>query len=48
MVARRDIERDSGKTNNSFSIQLELKNFTSVGNSAESLLERGILGYGKN
>ena len=48
MVARRDIERDSGKTNNSFSIQLELKNFTSVGNSADSLLEHGILGYGKN
>ena len=48
MVARREIKRDSGETNNSFSIQLELKNFTSVGNSADSLLGRGILGYGKN
>ncbi len=47
MVARREIKRDSGETNNSFSIQLELKNFTSVGNSADSLLDRGILGYGE-
>jgi LPS-assembly protein len=47
MVARREIKRDSGETNNSFSIQLELKNFTSVGNSADSLLERGILSYGE-
>jgi LPS-assembly protein len=46
VIARKDVRRNTGEQDSSIAVQLELKNFTSLGNSADSLLERGILGYG--
>ena len=45
VVGRRYVSRSNGQTENSIAIQLELKGLTSVGDPADKLLERGILGY---
>jgi LPS-assembly protein len=45
VVGRRYVSRRTGQTDNSIALQLELKGLTSVGDSADKLLERGILGY---
>ncbi len=46
VVSRRYIRRRDGTADSSVAIQLELKGLTSVGDSADKRLERGILGYG--
>ena len=45
IVSRRYISRRDGTADTSVAIQLELKGLTSVGDPADKLLERGILGY---
>ncbi len=45
LVTRRYISRRDRTTDSSIAIQLELKGLTSVGDPADELLERGILGY---
>lgn len=45
LVGRRYVSRRTGETDNSIAIQLELRGLTSVGDPADKLLERGILGY---
>ncbi len=45
IVSRRFISRRDGTADTSVAIQLELKGLTSVGDPADELLERGILGY---
>ena len=45
LVARRYISRRTGESDTSIAIQVELKGLTSVGDRADKLLERGILGY---
>ena len=44
MASRRHISRRTGQSDTSFSLQLELKGFASVGKRTEELLEEGILG----
>lgn len=44
-VKRRYVNDDLGETRENFYIQLELKGLTSIGNSLDSVLEHGILGY---
>ena len=46
VVGRRYVSRRTGQVDNSIALQLELKGLTSVGDPADKLLERGILGYG--
>ncbi|MEO0575841.1 MAG: LPS assembly protein LptD [Pseudomonadota bacterium] len=48
LVSRRFISRRDGTSDSTISLQLELKGLTSVGDSADELLERGILGYRTN
>ncbi|MEL7023200.1 MAG: LPS assembly protein LptD [Pseudomonadota bacterium] len=45
LVSRRFISRRDGTSDTAISLQLELKGLTSVGDPADELLERGILGY---
>ena len=45
LVTRRYISRRDRTADSSIAIQLELKGLTSVGDPADELLERGILGY---
>jgi len=45
VVGRRYVSRRTGEVDNSVALQLELKGLTSVGDPADKLLERGILGY---
>jgi LPS-assembly protein len=45
VVGRRYVSRSDGQTDNSIAFQLELKGLTNVGDPADKLLERGILGY---
>ena len=45
MVSRRHISTRDGTRDSSFGLQLVLKGMSSVGTSADRLLERGILGY---
>lgn len=45
IVNRRYVNDDLGETRASLYIQFELKGLTSIGDSLESLLEHGILGY---
>lgn len=45
LVSRRYISRRDGTADASVALQLELKGLTSVGDPADQLLERGILGY---
>ena len=45
VVSRRHISTRDGTRDSSFGLQLVLKGMTSVGTSADKLLERGILGY---
>ncbi|MEM7764861.1 MAG: LPS assembly protein LptD [Pseudomonadota bacterium] len=45
VVSRRFISRRDGTAESAIIIQLELKGLTSVGDSVDSLLESGILGY---
>ena len=45
MVSRRHISTRDGTRDSSFGLQLVLKGMSSVGTSADKLLERGILGY---
>jgi LPS-assembly protein len=45
LVGRRYISRRTGESDSSLALQLELKGFTNVGDTADKLLERGILGY---
>ncbi|MFQ5608663.1 MAG: LPS-assembly protein LptD [Woeseiaceae bacterium] len=45
IVSRRHISTRDGTRDSSFGLQLVLKGMTSVGTSADKLLERGILGY---
>lgn len=47
IVNRRYVNDDLGDTRENLYIQFELKGLTSVGNSLESVLEEGILGYEK-
>jgi len=44
-IWRRHLARRTGESDTSFSIQLVLKGFSSVGKSPAKLLDRGILGY---
>ncbi len=48
LVTRRYISRRDRTADTSIAIQLELKGLTSVGDPADKLLERGILGYSRN
>jgi LPS-assembly protein len=45
VVGRRFITRRTGESDSAVALQLELKGFTNVGDTADKLLERGILGY---
>ena len=45
LVSRRYISRRDGTSDTAVALQLELKGLTSVGDPADKLLERGILGY---
>ncbi len=45
LVSRRYISRRDGTADTAIAIQLELKGLSSVGDPADKLLERGILGY---
>ena len=45
LVSRRHISTRDGTRDSSFGLQLVLKGMTSVGTAADTLLERGILGY---
>lgn len=47
IVNRRYVNDDLGETRKNLYIQFELKGLTSIGNSLESVLEQGILGYEK-
>jgi hypothetical protein len=47
-VTRRYISRRDRTADSSIAIQLELKGLTSVGDPADELLERGILGYSRD
>jgi LPS-assembly protein len=48
LVSRRHISTRDGSRDSSIGLQLVLKGMTSVGNSADKMLERGILGYSAN
>ena len=48
LVSRRHISTRDGSRDSSIGLQLVLKGMTSVGNSADKMLERGILGYSPN
>ena len=48
MVSRRHISTRDGSRDSSIGLQLVLKGMTSVGNAADKMLERGILGYSSN
>ncbi len=48
LVSRRHISTRDGTRDSSFGLQLVLKGMTSVGSSADRLLEHGILGYSAN
>ncbi|MEN7343006.1 MAG: LPS assembly protein LptD [Pseudomonadota bacterium] len=48
IVSRRFISRRDGTADSAIAIQLELKGLSSVGDSVDSLLENGILGYQTN
>ncbi|MDH3275896.1 MAG: LPS assembly protein LptD [Gammaproteobacteria bacterium] len=48
MVSRRHISTRDGSRDSSIGLQLVLKGMTSVGNAADKMLERGILGYSAN
>ena len=45
LVSRRYISRRDGTSDTAIALQLELKGLSSVGDPADKLLERGILGY---
>jgi LPS-assembly protein len=45
LVSRRYLSTRDGTMDNSFGLQLVLKGVSSVGSSADAMLERGILGY---
>ncbi|CAN5128452.1 LPS-assembly protein LptD [soil metagenome] len=45
LVSRRHISRRTGESDTAVAIQLELKGLANVGDAADRLLERGILGY---
>ncbi len=45
LISRRHISTRDGTRDSSFGLQLVLKGMSSVGTAADSLLERGILGY---
>jgi len=44
-TTRRYVSDTSGKYNSSLYLQLELKGLANIGQSAEDVLENGILGY---
>jgi hypothetical protein len=44
-VSRRYLSTRDGTRDNSIGLQLVLKGMASVGTSADTMLERGILGY---
>ncbi len=48
LVSRRYISTRDGSLDSSIGLQLVLKGMTSVGNAADKMLERGILGYSAN
>ena len=48
VVSRRHISTRDGTEDTSIGLQLVLKGFSSVGNAADNMLERGILGYSAN
>jgi LPS-assembly protein len=48
LVSRRHISTRDGSRDSSIGLQLVLKGMTSVGNAADNMLERGILGYSAN
>jgi len=48
LVSRRHISTRDGSRDSSIGLQLVLKGMSSVGNSADKMLERGILGYSAN
>ncbi|MEJ2603300.1 MAG: LPS assembly protein LptD [Gammaproteobacteria bacterium] len=48
LVSRRYISRRDSTADSSIAIQLELKGMSSVGDPADKLLERGILGYSRD
>ncbi|WP_459871841.1 LPS-assembly protein LptD [Endothiovibrio diazotrophicus] len=48
MVGRSYVNDDSGESNSGIYLQLELKGLGRLGSGLESVLERGILGYGTN
>jgi LPS-assembly protein len=48
LVSRRYISTRDGSRDSSIGLQLVLKGMTSVGNAADKMLERGILGYSAN
>ena len=48
LVSRRHISTRDGSIDSSIGLQLVLKGMTSVGNAADKMLERGILGYSAN
>ncbi|HUO81760.1 MAG TPA: LPS assembly protein LptD [Gammaproteobacteria bacterium] len=45
VVSRRHISRRTGESDTAVAVQIELKGLANVGDSADRLLERGILGY---
>jgi LPS-assembly protein len=45
LVARNYVNDEKGKRTTGIYLELELKGFTSIGNSIDNVLERGILGY---
>jgi LPS-assembly protein len=48
LVSRRHISTRDGSIDSTIGLQLVLKGMTSVGNAADKMLERGILGYSDN
>ena len=48
LVSRRHISTRDGSRDSSIGLQLVLKGMSSVGNAADKMLERGILGYSAN
>jgi len=48
LVSRRHISTRDGSRDSSIGLQLVLKGMSSIGNSADKMLERGILGYSAN
>jgi len=45
LTSRENVSRRTGESDQSISLQFELKGFSSRSTSAEEMLERGILGY---